>query len=153
MNTHILEPQVLTLEGIDIPDQPATYAERLAASNCHRKNDGITEEKFPLTISAGPRALILIQFDQLITSQAVEEWAHLNGYGLARVDDLLALSSHSEYRELQLAWPIIQLGSVRRSGPVWSIPFLEDHGLCLLRVRWQNDSWPTHCRFVLSASM
>lgn len=143
-------PDLMELTGIVLPELSVTYGDRIAAGGYDWKDDVITEKRFPLTLPAGPRNLVLVHFNKVMTSQKVEVWAADNGYEVALFDDLLAVGSHPEYKELQRQFPIIQLGSSAEVRGGRRVPSLSRGGagrsLCL---DWYGFDWFEDCRFLL----
>ncbi len=146
-----LMPSLLELTGVVLPEQSVTYGDRIAAGGYDWKDDDITEKQFPLTLPAGPRPLVLAHFDKVRARQQVEEWSTENGYEFALFDDLLAVGSHPEYKELQRQFPIIQLGSSAVIHGYRRVPYLgrgvAERDLDLL---WYDVlDWVRGCRFLL----
>lgn len=108
---YVLGAGIFRLPGIVLPEQSRTLDDRIADGNYDWKNGNITSQRFQLTLPAGPCELVLAHFNKVMTSKQVQQWATENGYEVALIDDLLAVGSHSEYRELQRQFPIIALGS------------------------------------------
>jgi hypothetical protein len=145
-----LMPDIMELKGIVLPEQSVTYGDRIAAAGYDWKDDAITEKLFPLTLPAGPRNLVLVHFNKVMRTKTVEAWVKENGYELALFDDLLAVGSHSEYKELQRQFPIIQLGSSTEVGGRRSVPGLfRDGSRRGLSIGWCGDGWTGRCRFLL----
>jgi len=145
------DPVVTELPGITLPDQSVTYGDRIAAGGYDWEDDDITEQRFLLTLPAGPRNLVLAHFNKVMNTQEVEQWGKENGYELALFDDLLAVGSHPEYKKLQRQFPIIQLGSSAEVSGSRCVPCLDESDaerrLCL---SWCNDTdWNDDCRFLL----
>lgn len=146
-----LMPDIMELAGIILPNQSVTYGDRIAAGGYDWKDGDITEKRFPVTLPAGPRNLVLVHFNKVMSTQKVEAWAKENGYEFALFDDLLAVGSHPDYKELQRQFPIIQLGSSARVCGDRSVPCLDrnDAGR-YLDLRWyDDDGWNDSCRFLL----
>lgn len=145
-----LMPNLMELTSVVIPDQSVTFDDRIAKGDYNWKNDDLTEKRFPLTLSAGPRNLFLAHFDKTMTSEKVEAWAKENGYEVALIDDLLAVGSHSEYKELQRQFPILALGSSTVIDDERHVPDLSRVGSeRYLRLYWYVDDWSGLCRFLL----
>jgi hypothetical protein len=133
-----------------LPELAHSFAEHIAYGTYDWVNNDITKKRFPLTLPAGPRQLVLVHFNKVMTSQKVEAWAKDNGYEVALIDDLLAVGSHSEYKELQRQFPIVALGSS-------AVLDGDRHVSCLCRVDserylfliYDGDDWFARCRFLL----
>lgn len=145
-----LMPDLMELTGSTLPEQSVTFGDRLAAGSYDWKDEAITEKRFPLTLAAGPRQLVLAHFNKVMTSQKVEEWAATNGYEVALIDDLFAVGCHSDYKELQRQFPIIALGSSARVDGLRRVPYLSGHVARRdLFLDWYGDDWYDGCRFLL----
>lgn len=144
-------PDMMELLGIALPELSVTYGDRIAAGGYDWKDSGITEKRFPLTLPAGPRDLVLVHFNKVMSTQKVEQWAKENGYEVAFFDDLLAVGSHPDYKELQRQFPIIQLGSSAEVDGHRRVPFLSRHDAERnLYLRWYDGlDWNGRCRFLL----
>ncbi|MEO6077176.1 MAG: hypothetical protein ABIP54_00115, partial [Candidatus Andersenbacteria bacterium] len=145
-----LMPDLMELNGIILPEQSVTFGDRITKGAYDWKNDDLTEKRYPLTLSAGPRNLVLAHFNKVMTSKQVEAWASENGYEVALIDDLLAVGSHSEYKELQRKFPIIALGSSAVVGGRRHVPDLSrSDSRRFLYLLWYFDAWRGGCRFLL----
>ncbi len=145
-----LMPDITELTGITLPEQFVTWGDRIAACGLNWKDDKITEKRFPLTLPAGPRNLVLAHFNKRRTSQMVQQWAVENGYEIAFFDDLLAVGSHPEYKELQLQFPILLLNFFGCVGSKHDLPCLckLDAARCLNLYPYAGE-WGESCRFLL----
>ena len=144
------DPVVIELVGVVLPEQSRTLGDRIADGAYDWFNNDITEKRFPLTLSAGPRELATVWFKRNVKIEYVEQWAAANGYEVALIDDLLAVGSHSEYKELQLQFPIIALGSSSVVGGHVLVPYLcWDGSRRLLFLNYRGIEWRDDCRFLL----
>lgn len=145
-----LMPSLTELKGIILPGKDCSLTSRIKDGGYDWKNDDITEKRFPLTLAAGPRPLVLAHFNKVMTSPQVEEWATENGYEVALIDDLLAVGSHSEYKELQRQFPIIALGSSTVFDGERYVPGLgRNDSKRDLDLGWYGNEWHGYCRFLL----
>ncbi len=144
------DPVITELIGVVLPEQLRTLDKRIVDGKYDWFNDDITAERFPLTLPAGSRELALVHFNKEMTSEKVEKWAMENGYELALIDDLLAVGSHSEYKELQRQFPIVALGSSAVILGFRHVPSLRrrdsDRGL---RLFYWDRVWDAPCRFLV----
>jgi len=147
-----LHPDLLELSGIVIPEE-ATIASLKTAGEYDYQSDYakqyITDEHFKVTVT-GPRRLYLAHFNKTVTSQHVEEVVEEMGYKVALVEDLLAVGTHPEHRELQRQFPIIALGSSAVVDDERSVPSLNGwSGKRDLNLPWYGPEWNDDCRFLL----
>ena len=141
---------VVKLPGIVLSGATVSLADRIAAGQYDWCNDDITAERFPLKLQAGPRSLLLVHFDKVMTIAKVEQWAAQNGYELALIDDLLAVGSHPEYRELQRKYPIVALGSSAVVSGSRYVPYLGRFSTYrYLYLGWCVNDWSGRCRFLV----
>lgn len=105
-------PDVIELTDITIPDRSVSFNERIAQGCYNWVSEDITEKLFPLTLPKGIRKLVLASFTKRMKTKAIEQWAITHGYTLALIDDLLAVCSHPDYKELQKKFSVMQLGSL-----------------------------------------
>ncbi len=152
----VFGPVITDLIGVVLPRQSKTLTDRIADGKYDYVNSDITSAFFPLTLPAGPRDIVLARFNKQMSSKevqrsAVERWAKENGYELATIEDLLAVGSHSEYRELQRKFPIIAFGSSAFIRNCERVPYL-DRAVSDRRLRLAyccRSSWPARYRFLL----
>lgn len=144
-------PDIMELPGVILPDQFMTLRYRITAG-AYSWTDGIIVKKHAaLTLPAGPRNLVLVDFNKAMDSSNVKTWADANSYELALLDDLLAVGSHPRYRELQRGFPIAQLGTFIDVDGERVYPCLtEDDGGRRLSVHRNVIRWPTPWRFLLA---
>jgi hypothetical protein len=146
-------PDIMELTGVVLPELSVTYGDRINAGGYDLKDKAIKQKRFPLTLPAGLRNLVLVHFNKVMTNQEVAVWAKENGYEFALFDDLLAVGSHPEYKDLQRQFPIIQLGSSARVYGSQCMPCLWcRHGTKRdLYLSWFLGSlgWAVRCRFLL----
>ncbi|MEX1112291.1 MAG: hypothetical protein WEC84_02405 [Candidatus Andersenbacteria bacterium] len=146
-----LYPTVTELTGVALPESSITFGDRIADGKYDWINDDITEKRFPLSLPGGPRQLAVVHFGRLVnSSQEVEQWAANNGYEVALIDDLLAVGSHPEYKELQRQFPVIALGSSAVIGGRRFVPYLYGNDSERdLYLYWYDYDWFVSCRFLL----
>ncbi len=143
-------PSIVKLAGVVVPELSVSLAARIAAGGYDWHDDAITQKRFPLTLPAPSRNLVLVHFDEVITSKGAEAWASENGFELGLIDDLLAIGSHPKHRELQRQFPIIALGSSAVIHGHRRVPFLDglDAGR-YLRLIWCESGWRGRYRFLM----
>lgn len=107
----ILNPTITVLLGVVLPAQDKPLPDRITVGGYHWHDDNITAANFPVTRDAGPQPLFLVHFGVYVSSEEVEEWSKANGYEAANNDDLLAVGSSEQHKDLQRDFPIVQLGS------------------------------------------
>ena len=122
-----LNPQLMELEGIRIPDD-ATIETLEAAGKYDYKSKVadryITSQQLRITVHRH-RQLYLAHFvNDVVPSQAAVNTAHQMGYAVGLIGDLLAIGAHPDYRNLQLQFPIVALGSFVLVNGDRLIPFL-----------------------------
>ncbi len=144
------EPTITVLIGIVLPSSDVSWEERKCAGGYDRVSSDITEACFPLTLSAGPRDLVLAHFGINAKSEDVEAWAQEHGYEVAFIDDLFAVGSHSEYKKFQREFSILALGSSVVVDGNLDVPNLSrdsaERNLCVYSY---DDDWSIICRFLL----
>ncbi len=145
------EPTITELAGVTLPGSEVGLDAQKKAGGYDWMNSDITVERFPLTLPAGPRDLFLAHFGIDVQSEEVEAWASANGYEVSPIDDLLAVGSHSEYRELQRQFPIVALGSSTVVDDERHVPYLYRYDSKRnLNLAWYDDVWNAYYRFLLS---
>jgi hypothetical protein len=138
------------LAGVVIPESEVTLSQRIDAGQYGWVNDDITEKRFPIMLPAGPRDLAIVCFHEEMSSKQVEEWATENAYELAKLEDLLAVGSHSEHKELQRRFPIVALGYVAVIHEYRRVPYLYSSGTERdLHLYWCDNDWYAKYRFLL----
>jgi hypothetical protein len=143
-------PSIVELAGVVIPESEVTLSQRIDAGKYNWFNDDITEKRFPLSVPSGPRHLVLVHFGKDMSSEGVVKWATDNGYEVSPIDDLLAVGSHVEHKELQRQFPIVALGSSAVVYGRRSVPCLTWHGLGRgLHLHWYDGVWDDYGRFLL----
>lgn len=144
------EPTITELSGVTLAGSEVSLEDQKAAGKYDWMNSDITVERFPLTLPAGSQDLILAHFDVDVKSEQVEIWAKEHGYELALIDDLLAVGSHSEYRELLLKFPIVALMSSTIVDGERRVPCLgrRDSGRGFYLLGWERV-WGASYQFLL----
>lgn len=138
---------VVELNGTVLFDLAAAWADRIVA---RKYGDAIKAGDVPLTVPPSPRSLVLVHFDDVMTSEAVEAWAKENGYEPAFIEDVLAVGSCPEYWELQRQFPIVTLGSSAVILGKRLVPYLRGNGSVRnLYLYWCEDVWDARFRFLL----
>ncbi len=143
-------PSIVELAGVVIPDSTRRFSIRIKEGGYEWVNDQITAKRFPLTLPAGPRKLVLVHFGKDMTSKQVATWAKMHSYEVSPIDDLFAIGAHPKYRDLQLHYPIVALGSSAVIDDDRSVPCLGRYasGRSLPLYRYE-DGWNADFRFLL----
>lgn len=145
-----LMPDMMELVGIVLPEKKKTLTDRIKDGGYDWTNPYITEKRFPLTLPAGPQKLFLAHYNKVVSGKKVEEWAGKNGYKVGLMDDLLAVGSHPEYKELQRQFSIVALGSSAVIHGNRHVPLLYRGGAGRgLRLRRRGSGFSELCRFLL----
>lgn len=145
-----LMPKLMELTGVVIPGPERLLPARITEGGYDWHNSDITPERFQLLTSPGPANLFLAHFNKTMTSEKVEKWAAENGYEVAKIDDLLAVGSHGEYKELQRQFPILALGSSAVVDGGRDVPYLDRYDSKRdLYLGWYGGDWGASCRFLL----
>ena len=143
-------PTLIELPGIVLSGSTVPLSQRIKDGGYNWSNSDITAERFPLTLPPGPRNLVLAHFNQDIESESVEAWAKEHGYEVSPIDDLLAVGSHPEHKELQRQYPIVALGSSAVVGGSRHVPYLGGSGSERdLGLDYDGSGWYAGCRFLL----
>ena len=79
-------------------------------------------------IAQSARDLVTAWFQREVVSEFVDDWAKINGYESALIDDLLAVGAHPEHGKLQLQFPIVALGSSAVVDGSRRVPYLDGGG-------------------------
>ncbi|MFA6100515.1 MAG: hypothetical protein WC750_06660 [Patescibacteria group bacterium] len=107
----LFKPALTQLIGVVLPPKDKSLDDRIKKGGYDWHATKITAHKFPVTRDTGPQPLFLAHFGVDVNSDEVEEWSKANGYAVANNDDLLAVGSSEQYKDLQREFPIVQLGS------------------------------------------
>lgn len=147
----LLHPTITELVGVVLPPKDKPLDDRIKEGGYDRHNTDITAENFPVIRDAGPQPLFLAHFGVDMSSEEIEEWAKANGYAVANNEDLLAVGSSEQHKDLQREYPIVQLGS---SVVLYGRPHMTylDGGRSgrQLHLRCDDGStWYSSCRFLL----
>lgn len=145
-----LMPDLMELTGVALPEKKRTLTDRIKDGGYDWVNGDITEERFPLTLPAGPRKLFLAHYNKVMNGKKVDEWASKNGYKVGLTDDLLAVGCHPEYKDLQRKFPIIALGSPAVIPGPRRVPYLDGSDAeRRLYLYWNVHDVGDSCRFLL----
>ena len=133
----LLTPDIIELPGVVIPKRSVTLEQRVEALGALSVDMDMNDRYFSLKLPPGPRDLILVFFDKVMSIEDLKAWREENGCEDAYLDDLLAVGSHPEHSRFWLPQaPTIQLGTFVRIG-VHRIPYLhhsKGHGRYGLRL-------------------
>ncbi len=144
------DPTITVLTDIVLPSSNVGWQERKNAGEYDWAYGELTEARFPLTLPAGSRDLFLAHFGIYVRSEEVEAWAWEHGYEVAFIDDLFAVGSHREHRELQQKFLILALGSFADVDGCRRAPFLSSYGAGRsLSLRPYNGGLSDRCHFLL----
>jgi hypothetical protein len=146
----LLHPTITELVDVVLPPKGKPLFDRINEGLYINTNSDITADRFPITLDAGPRNLVLAHFRVKVENDEIDEWAKANGYKFALHEDLEAVGSHTHYSNLQREYPIIQLGSSTDVNGYKYVPVLgkDDDGRYLdLGLDW--GIWSDNCRFLL----
>jgi len=143
---------IMELEEIVIPNG-ATINSLAFAANCVSSQEELhyfSDKYFEMT-ARGPRDLSLLSFMSKKTSDDVQAFAEGIGCGMGLLEDLLVVSAHPQYRDLQREGAIIALGSSILVKDWTNIPALSewDRDRSLYLSSHTTGVWPEMFRFLL----
>lgn len=149
------EPVITALSGIVLPSKGLALPKRIEAGGYDWKNSDITAERFQIRLDVGPCDLVLAHFGVDMEDEAVEAWvkAH-SAYADAFTEEILAVGSHPEYRELQRQFPIVARGSSTVVNGNRHVPYLNrNDSKRNLNLNYSDNRWNGNCRFLLRNSL